>query len=175
MSVRLRHKELFMLMQINQAWSSLDSREQVLLKALLAFLIVVIMYLLIWAPIISNKQNAQKQLYLAQQEWQWLNEQVNAVQNLPKNGQKPNSISKSKEQLITLLQRSLKRQNLFKDIKTIQGMNQGGKVTFESVNGARLFSWLEQLELQGLVPDKVSITALTPGLVKADIQFKLAR
>jgi len=164
-----------MLMQINQAWSTLDSREQVLLKVLLAFLIVVIMYLLIWAPITSNKQNAQKQLYLAQQEWQWLNEQVNAINHLPKNRQNSNSILKSKEQLITLLQRSLKRQNLFKDIKTIQGINQGGKVAFESVNGARLFKWLEQLELQGLVPDKVSITALTPGLVKADIQFKLAR
>ncbi|BCN94321.1 hypothetical protein THMIRHAM_21060 [Thiomicrorhabdus immobilis] len=162
-----------MWMQINQAWSALDSREQKLLKALGVFLVVVILYMLIWSPIVSNKQIAQQQLQSAQQEWQWLNNQIPAIQKLPANALNANLKITSQTQLMTQLQSSLKQQNLFKDIKTLQSIENGGKVAFDKVDAARLFKWLSLLEQKGVATNRLQASWLEPGFVKAEMQFTL--
>ncbi|GAB6069259.1 hypothetical protein JCM30760_03560 [Thiomicrorhabdus hydrogeniphila] len=162
-----------MWMQINQAWLSLDAREQMLLKVLAGFLLLVLLYLFIWSPITSHKKQAETQLKNSQQEWQWLNQQVPAAQALQSSMGGVNQIKvTSQNSLMSLLQNSLREQNLFKDVKTLEGVAKGGNVTFEKVNATRLFKWLSLIEQQGAVPATLQMVWLEPGLVKADMQFK---
>ncbi|WP_321325773.1 type II secretion system protein GspM [Thiomicrorhabdus sp.] len=163
-----------MWMQINQAWLNLDAREQTLVKALAVFLVLVLLYLLIWSPIHNQKRQAQQTLTTAEQEWQWLNKQIPAAKALLAEGSSTN-LQKVDTQngLMSLLQSSLRQQNLFKDIKTLQGVDKGGKVSFEQVDATRLFKWLTLLERQGVVPKTLQVNWVAPGLVKADMQFKV--
>jgi len=169
-------KGLFMWMQINQAWLNLDAREQMLLKALAGFLLVVLLYMLIWSPIISHKNLAETQLQSSEQEWLWLNQQLPAVQTLQashvlQGGSVNQANIDSQNGLMSLLQNSLREQNLFKDVKTLEGVAKGGSVSFEKVDATRLFKWLSLLEQQGVVPATLQMVWLEPGLVKADIKF----
>jgi len=162
-----------MLMQINQTWANLNTREQYLVKALGLFLSLVLLYVMIWSPIQSGKERAQQQLENAQTEWNWLNEQIPAVQNMKPTTTPKMSKVDNQTQLMALIQTSLKQQNLFKDIKTLQDTTKGGKIVFEKVNAMRLFKWLAELEQQGLIADKLQTFYVEPGLVKADVHFKL--
>lgn len=160
--------------QINQAWLDLDAREQNLVKALAVFLVLAALYVFIWAPIQSNKLQAQQQLESALQEWQWLNEQLPAVEAMRSSGGASNSVPvTSQNQLMALLQKTLREQNLFKDIKTLQGTAKGGKVSFEKVDATRLFKWLSLLEQQGVTTNSLQASWLETGLVKAEMQFTL--
>ena len=162
-----------MWMQINQAWLSLDAREQMLLKVLASFLLLVLLDLFIWSPIMGQKKQAEIQLKNGQQEWRWLNQQVPAVQALQLSESGVNQIKvTSQNSLMTLLQNSLREQNLFKDVKTLEGVAKGGNVSFDKVNATRLFKWLSLIEQQGAVPATLKMVWLEPGLVKADMQFK---
>lgn len=160
-----------MWMQINQWWLSLESRERQLLQALIAFLIAVLVYLLVFKPIFDNKTAAQQSLNNAQQQWDWLNDQI---PRLPKS----NAPTKQKlnltdsNALLAYVQQSLRSQNLFKDVETLKSISKGMEVSFESVQASRVFRWLSQLEQSGLVADKVQMTWLAADKVKAKIQFK---
>lgn len=164
-----------MLTQINHTWASLDSRERLLVKGLGIFLALTLIYVVLWSPIQDSKRQAQQRLQSAEAQWKWLNEQIPAIQQTKTSGSTAAVVVTNQNQLMSLLQKTLKQQNLFKDIKTLQGTSQGGKVAFEKVNAMRLFKWLGQLELQGLAADKVQATWVELGMVKVDISFKLAR
>jgi len=163
-----------MWMQINQAWLNLDAREQILLKALATFLTLVLLYLLIWSPIHNQKQHAQQALTAAEHQWQWINTKVPVAQALLADGSSTQRQQfDTQNGLMSFLQKSLRQQNLFKDIKTLQGINKGGKVSFEQVDATRLFKWLTLLERQNIVPKTMNLNWIAPGLVKADMQFKV--
>lgn len=165
-----------MFAQINQYWFALDPRERSLLKVLGLFLSLVLVYLLIWSPIQQSKIEAQQKLQAAQQEWQWLNQQIPAVeQSLANRSTVKQANLSNQNALMSLLQGSLRQQNLFKDIKTLKGVSQGGKVSFEKVNATRIFRWLAQLEQQGLSAYKLNMNWLEPGMVAADIEFRIVK
>lgn len=162
-----------MWMQINQAWLNLDAREKRLVKGLAVFLVLAVMYAFVWSPIQSNKQQAQLQLANAKQEWQWLQQQIPAVEAMQsgnRNTYNANSVN-SANALMALLQRSLREQNLFKDIKTLQGTDKGVKVAFDKVNATRMFRWLGFIEQSGVTPMRLNASWVEPGLVKVEMQF----
>jgi general secretion pathway protein M len=164
-----------MLTQINHIWVGLDSRERLLVKGLGIFLILTFIYVVVWSPIQDNKRQAQQHLQNAESQWKWLNSQIPAILQTNSIDSNKRLALTNQNQLMSLLQKTLKQQNLFKDIKTLQGTSQGGKVAFEKVNAVRLFKWLGQLEQQSLVANKVQATWVEPGVVKVDINFKLAK
>jgi len=159
-----------MWMQINQFWVSLESREQSLIKLLSLFLALVLIYLVIWSPLQTSKNQAMQQLNAAQQEWTWLNQQIPAVESM-RSSQGVQKVINSQSSLMTIIQSSLKQQNLFKDIETINGATNGGKVTFKQVNSSRLFKWLFLIEDQGVKITKLNIKKMSNGLVQASAQL----
>jgi len=163
-----------MLTQINQWWYSLEQRERQLLKLLAGFILLVLFYLLLWSPLKSAKLEAQLKMEKAQQEWLWLNEQIPLIQQNKASGSVEQTKVENQNQLLGLIQNSLRKQNLFKDIKTVKGISKGGEVSFDEVSASRLFRWLGSLEQQGLVADKLQMSWLADDKVKARVQFKLA-
>ena len=161
-----------MLMQINQWWLSLESRERQLLQGLIAFLIATLVYLLVFKPIFANKTTAQQSLQNAQQQWHWLNDQIPRLPQAHGSTTQKLKLSDNNA-LLAYVQQSLRSQNLFKDVETLKSISKGMEVSFESVQASRVFRWLSQLEQRGLVADKVQMTWLAADKVKAKIQFKL--
>lgn len=163
-----------MWLQINQWWLALESRERNLLSVLGVFLLLVLLYLLLWKPIMKSQQAAQQKLQNAQNTWQWLNEQVPLVEQLSANKSSNIKVVNSQGELLRLLQRSLREQNLFKDIKSVKGTTKGAEVRFEEVPAARLLRWLGTLEQRGIVAAKLQMEALAADKVKARIDFEVA-
>ena len=163
-----------MLMQINQWWIALDARERKLLSFLAAFIALVLLYVLLWSPLMNAQQQAQLKLNNAQQTWQWLNQQVPLVeQQLVPSSQAKASRVNNQNELLSVVQKSLRQQNLFKDIKTVKGVTQGAEVRFDEVTASRLFRWLARLEQQGVVADELSVVYVSADRVKAVVEFKI--
>lgn len=160
-----------MWLQINQAWQNFAPREQLLLKVTALFLALVLFYALLWQPLAEREKIAQKRFQQAQQEGQWLQQKIPAVQALELNTAGQTEV-RSQTQLMRVLQQSLRQLNLFKDIEQLQGLTQGGRVRFKLVNAQRFFRWLAQLEQQGVVAHKLNVTPVEPGLVAAQVDFK---
>jgi general secretion pathway protein M len=165
-----------MLQQINDWWLSLESRERQLLKLMLGFLALVLVYLLIWKPVQTSKLEAEQKLKASQQEWEWLNQQVPLVkQNLTNSNAPKRSNLTTQNSLLQKLQTSLRKQKLFKQIKTVQGIKDGGRVSFDEVKASRLMKWLATLEREGLVPSKMQMNSIGVDLVKAKVEFTLSK
>ncbi len=162
-----------MWMQINQAWSQLAERERKMLMLLAGFLVLVLFYLVLWSPLHSAYQQAQQDEQRAQQQWQWLSDQVR--QNPMVEKQKNGLQYASQSQLMGSLQSSLRKQNLLSFMSTMAPSAKSIKVDFKEVNAPRLFRWLSELEKQGLVSQQLQINALKPGVVQASIRFGVAQ
>jgi len=162
-----------MWMQINQAWSQLAERERNMLVALVAFLVVVLFYLLVWSPIHSANQQAMQSEQRAQQQWQWLNDQV---LKYPMVEQQKNALKfTTQSQLMSSLQSSLRNENLLSSMDSMTPSAKTIKVDFKEVNAPRLFGWLSLLEKQGLVSKQLQINAIKPGIVQASVRFEVVK
>jgi len=65
-----------MWLPIEQWWQQRTQREQRLLTVAAGLLIILSFYLLLLRPLHAEHQRAHKRLLVAQQQWQWLNEQI---------------------------------------------------------------------------------------------------
>lgn len=158
-----------MWMQINQAWSQLAERERVMVMALAVFLGMVLFYLVIWSPIHSANQQAIQSEQRAQQQWQWLNQQVIKHPMVEK---RQNALRfATQSQLMSSLQSSLRNENLLSSMSSMTPSAKSIKVDFKEVNAPQLFSWLSFLEKQGLVSKQLQINAIKPGIVQASVRF----
>lgn len=62
--------------QIEQWWIQRTQREQGLLITAAGLLIALLFYLALWRPLHIEHERVHKRLRAAQQQWQWLNEQI---------------------------------------------------------------------------------------------------
>ncbi|MBN2648014.1 MAG: type II secretion system protein M [Thiotrichales bacterium] len=152
-------------------WQRLAQRERVLLQGLTVLLFWFLLYLLVWQPLQQGWQNAQQQRTLAQQQWQWLNEQIPAWQALE--SPKQTAALVDRDALMNQVQQSLRERNLQMQLQQIELTTKGVKVVFKSVDAARLFQWLAMLEQQGLVAHRAQIEPLEIGKAQAQIDFQL--
>lgn len=166
-----------MFQQMNDWWLGLESRERLLLKIMAGFLILFIAYSFIWKPIQTAKVDAENKRLSALKEWTWLNEQIPQIQmRVQGGGSAQKTEINDQNELLKVLQASLRKENLFKQIKKVQGAgSQGARVTFDSVVASRLMKWLGRLEQKGLVASKLQLTSLGVDTVKAKVEFDLSK
>ena len=162
-----------MLMQINQWWLALEQRERKLLKLMGGFLAAVIFYVAIYSPIMNAQRQTEQALQNAQQQWQWLNDQTPRLQQYGSSSIGAKADIKTAGELVSLLQKTLRSQNLFKDVKTLKEITNGAEVSFDDVQTSRVFRWLGALEQQGVIADKLQMTRLQEDQAKVKVQFKL--
>lgn len=159
--------------RFNQFWQPLAQREKMMLVSMAIFLLWVLLYALLWLPMQNSQQQAQQRYVAAQNQWQWLNQQVPAWQKLDSKQQV--SQVTDRNQLMSKIQATLRQMNLHKQISKIDLTNKGVKVVFKEVAAARLFQWLATLEQQGIVSDKVQVAPLDEddkkGFAQAQIDF----
>ncbi|BBP45056.1 hypothetical protein THMIRHAS_04290 [Thiosulfatimonas sediminis] len=159
--------------RFNQFWLPLAQREKNLLSALAVFLVWVLLYAFLWLPMQHSQTQAEQKLHAAQQQWQWLQQQIPAWQK--RAGDSQSVQVQDRNQLMSMVQSSLRQMNLHQQISSIDLTNKGVKVVFKDVAASRLFQWLATLEQQGVSSDKVQITpnseAAKQGFAAAQIDF----
>ncbi|MBF6057969.1 MULTISPECIES: type II secretion system protein GspM [Thiomicrorhabdus] len=170
-----------MLPHLKQKWQELAARERALIVALAGFLLVMALYQWLWLPVQDARQEAQNQMDTAKQEWLWLVEKAPSVPGSAALRQ-TSVLPTDKTELMALLQKRLKQENLYDDLQQIQLSSKGVKVAFENVDAARLLRWLEGLEREAILPSKMSLSPLESeqpqevvGKISAQIDFEVGQ
>jgi len=161
-----------MWMQSKQAWSQLADRERTLLMLLGVFLLVSLLYLVIWSPIHSAHDNAKQSEQRAEQNWQWLNEQV--LKNPMVSGSQKTLRFSTQSELMSSLQSSLRNENLLSSMQAMTPASKSIKVEFKAVDAPRFFAWLSILEQQGLVSSQLQVNAVETGVIEVSVRFGVA-
>ena len=162
-----------MWMQTKQAWSQLAQRERNLLKLLGGVLMVSLFYFGLWSPMHSAHDNAKQFQQRAQQNWQWLNEQVLANPRVV--GSQNAFRFSSQSQLMSTLQSTLRNENLHLSMQAMTPTTDSIKVDFKAVDAPKFFGWLSLLEQQGLVSNQLQVSVVKTGVIEASVRFGVVK
>jgi general secretion pathway protein M len=158
--------------KLQQAWLGLALREQRLLILLLLVLIGFGSYQFVWKPIQTAQQQAQVRLNQAQADWQWLNQQAPIVKQAQS---QPSVKLETQSQIMAHLQQTLRQQQLIQHMETIRPMQQSVQVVFNRVEAPKFFKWLQSLERQGLLAERLQIEPLEQGILRVTLSYKVER
>jgi general secretion pathway protein M len=160
-----------------QLWAQLQAREKQLLKLMLSFLFVTLIYLLLWMPVIESNSQAYQKMLTAEKTWHWLNKQQATLTSLSGKVKPANVANQS--QLIAYLQQALANQNLKKSVTETIPLNtrghEGVEIRFAQVNAPRFFRWLSKIEQESIVAKELNIKQLATGSVSAKVVFEVAK
>lgn len=161
------------------AWLGLAEKDRRALKGLAGALILAIGYLFFWTPIEVAQQQADKRLAAAEADWLWLNQQLPKLAD--QQAQIPQVELRSQAQLTQYVQKMLRQLNLVKQMSAIKPQSikgrQGVQVQFEKVMAPRFFRWLQTLEQQGLVAEKLSVKPIDQqaGWIQVQVTYVLPK
>ncbi|GLX78920.1 type II secretion system protein M [Thalassotalea insulae] len=119
-------------------WQQLNAREQQLVSALSAVLVIFILYSFIWQPLNNNIENGHRKLKQRQELLTWVTTQTLRYQSL-----KGNAVSKSTGSLSSIINRSAKAYDI--SIARIQPQSNDVQVWIDNIAFSQLLLWLEQL------------------------------
>jgi len=163
---------------MDEIWNGLAENDQRAIKILSFVLLLISLYFLVWQPIHQANHNANQQLARSEADWQWLNQQV------PKLNQKGATTQiltiQTQSQLTQVIQSSLKKQNLYRQMSEIQPLQvervPGVMVSFDKVDAPRFFRWLSKLEKQAVVSHQMKIEKTEiQGRISASVRFQVRR
>ncbi|UQB41708.1 type II secretion system protein M [Thiomicrospira microaerophila] len=161
-------------LQLAERWQALAARERLLIQLLFVVLIGLVGYRLVAQPLLNQQNQAQQQWLIAEQQWQWLNQQVPAIQQAQATHQTAGSEVQTQSQLLAHLQQSLRSHQLINQMTSIRPAANGVQLQFNQVEAPRFFQWLAQLEQQGLSPERMQVEPVSLGKVKVSLNFRLA-
>lgn len=171
-------QQKFLTSPAGQYWLQLAPREQKLLGVMTVFLVLFLLYSLLWEPIQAEHKQAQQRLELAQNQWQWLNEQIPAweASSFAQTHQaqpKTQSSLTDNNQLMAFINQQLAVYKIQKQLKEIKSASKGIKISLKSVDATKLFKWLQRLESQGINFDRLTFERTATAKVDADLVLSL--
>lgn len=145
-------------------WNQLAQREQRLVGATAAFLVIVLFWLLIWQPLTASIERAEQGLIAQQQQFSWVQERINQIESVREAGeQRAQQISA--DQLPGLLNQLSTEHNL--SITRIQSAQNGYQLVFEEASFEQLLGFLVQLSERGVVIEQFDVAETnTTGVVR---------
>lgn len=161
-----------------QYWLQLAPREQKLLTFMMGFLLLFLVYSLVLEPIQAEHKQAQQRLELAQNQWQWLNEQIPAweTSSFAQTHQaqpKTQSSLTDNNQLMAFISQQLAVYKIQNQLKEMKSTSNAVKVTLKSVSAVKMFKWMQRLEATGVRFDRLSFERVSTATVDAQLQLSL--
>lgn len=130
-----------------QHWyNSLQKREQYLVSATAALLVVMLFFLLIWEPLFNNIEEQQSRLSIQKKTLSWMQDAEQQVAELKQSG---NIISPAitNSSISTLAERSLISAGIRTAVDKMETTGSAElKVQFKTVDFDRLIQWLGNLQ-----------------------------
>jgi len=158
-----------------QSWLNLQPRERTLVKVMVGFLIIGLLYLLVWSPIMSANKQAKQKLNNTESTWNWLNKQNDKLTSL--SGTVKQVSIHSQSELTRYLQQQLSAQNLKRNLTSISPLNmrgnQGIEIRFNEVKSPRFFRWLSKMEQEGVVATELSLVKVKKGMIEVKVVFEV--
>lgn len=161
-------------LQLSARWQAMATRERWLVNIMLLALVLLVIYRFGWQPLQTQQHQAQQRLAIAEQQWQWLNQQIPAIQQAQGQAGEATPLPQSQSQLLAHIQQTLRRHNLMDQMASIRPAANGVQVIFNQVDAPRFFDWLGRLEQQGMVADRLQVEPVSQGRVKVSLNFRLA-
>lgn len=160
-----------------QYWLQLAPREQKLLGFMGVFLVWLLLYSVLWAPIQAERKQAQQRLELAQNQWQWLNEQLPAWQASGYAQAQPTAPKTTRtltdnNQLMAFVNQQLSVYKIQQQLKEIKSASKGVKISLKSVDATKLFKWMQRLQSQGIEFERLKFERT--GVAKVDAELVLS-
>lgn len=160
-----------------RAWIALQERERQLVKVMVGFLVLVLLYLLIYSPMIESHQQAKQKMDNAQSTWQWLNKQNDKLASM--SGKIKQVSINSQSQLTRYLQQQLARLKLKSAVSSISPINvrgnEGIEIRFTEVSSPRVIRWLSKMEQEGVVAQELSLVKTKKGMVAVKAVFEVSK
>ena len=157
--------------KLKQKWQSLQAREQLYLKIMAVFIVVLVGYYFLVAPLSQGVATMKQQLSTQQSLFSWMQPRVLALKS-----QSTPSLAAvdtiAKDNLLSVIDTRLKQSDIATYVGEInQTANDEVRVSFESVPFDELMSWLLQQQKRSAikVADADIEKATKAGMVKAII------
>lgn len=161
MRVRLAESPLWL------RWQRLQPRERLSLTLLGAFLLVVLFYLLLWAPAQQRVRDAQTYFQQARELHAYLEQNTELARQMSRS----NPVSLASDQLQGLVTQSAQQSGL--TIESFDFGNDGSlQVTLPGASYGALLRWFDELQAAGASLAEVSISQVGEGLVDARVSFR---
>lgn len=148
-------------------WTSLNYREKLLVGIGVPFLLVVMFYLYMWAPL--SKELSQLRLRVPENNatLAWMNHQLAGLKQSSVSTQSQNQ----NQPLLTVIEQAAIKAKVKDAIQRVQPGNDGSvEIWFQEAVADQLFNWIEQLSSSKVSVLSATITRATPGLVSARIK-----
>ena len=152
---------------MKQWFSSLSARERIMVQIAAIVVSLFLLYLVVIEPVSEHYEINRKKVANAQQTLQWMQQAAREIRAL--SGNKTVSLQpKSKQFLLGVIDRSVKKAGLAAQMKRIQPETEGGvRIWFEQVEFDSLINWLSGIkQQQDLVVNEINIEKTeAPGRV----------
>ena len=155
-------------------WAGLAPRERVILAAGSLVLAVVVIYLMIWEPMVSKRQQVRADISALSADLAWMQQVERQVKrraaqqsDQPANGSAGGSV-------LTLIEVSARAAGVNQALERVQPEGQGARIWFTETGFDALLNWLGELEQRhGLQVSQLVVDAgNAPGMVTARIMVE---
>jgi type II secretory pathway component PulM len=153
-------------------WINLGLREKQTLSVGGLFLILLLLYEIIWAPISNHNDNLRSEIARNQKLLIWMQEANQRAETMQKMLQSTSS-AKTSAALLNLLQKEIKTSPFENNLlQMTQAENNAVQLSFQKVNFDALIKWLTVLwKNQGLTVKQITVTPNGPlGVVDVTVQ-----
>jgi general secretion pathway protein M len=150
-------------------WLTKTQREQLLLVIGAAALLLLLLYLMAWQPFMDSVDQKRLQAESRQVTLDWMRQKLPEIQSLRSQG-RTSGASRSKQALITLVDRTAKQNQLRQKIQTIKPQGDDKvQLWVEQAAFDTLLHWLAGLSVShGIEIDSLNIDRQElPGIVNA--------
>lgn len=162
--------------EMRERWDNLALREKQMLILGAVVVGVLLIYLLIWTPLINKNENLREQIHQNQALLAWMQDADKRIRLIEKTASK-NPPVHTTGSLLGLVQKQLNLSPLVSSLTQLhQVENNAVQLTFQKVDFDKMMAWLIQMARQHeLIVSQMSVTpTTTPGMVSIELVLKTA-
>lgn len=155
-------------------WAGLAPRERVILGAGSLVLAVVVIYLMIWEPMVSKRQQVRADISALSADLAWMQQVERQVKRRAAQQSDQPAIGSAGGSVLTLIEVSARAAGVNQALERVQPEGQGARIWFTETGFDALLNWLGELEQRhGLQVSQLAVDAgNTPGMVTARIKVE---
>ena len=162
------------LLQIKQWFYSLPTKEQWMVSATSALLLITVFYLIIWEPLHLGLEDEQQKMHSQQEILSWMQQAANEVKTLRTSGSSSTIRDKNKPTTL-VIEQTIKNAGLKPSVKKIESSgSNGARVTLNNASFNQILVWLNTLATHnGILVASANIErAEKAGLTNARLTFE---
>ena len=159
---------------MNAWWAGLAPRERVILGGGGIVLALVLIYLMIWEPIATKREQVRADISALSADLAWMQQVAGQVKRRAAQQGNQSSAAAAGGSVLTLVEVSARAAGLHETLERVQPEGQGARIWFAETGFDGLLNWLGELEQRhGLQVSQLAVDAgNAPGRVTARIKVE---